>query len=337
MVSVVNVWFSVQQPVAVVPFMKKKPKVKGYAPVHSGQTVAEAFGAILLHNLEHLLAWEDAARSWDDIEGVHQARVALRRLRSALRVFRAAVPRSATDSWSAEMRWLAEQLGPARDMDVFIDEGLEAVAGRLPLPGGDRLLVLARRRREDAYRIAQAMLSGERYGAFKERFRVWLQNRSWLEAEPSERRRRRLESDIATFARQALDKQDRRVLTTGAHVERESAQAMHQLRIECKKLRYAAEFFTPLFKGMDEFIGHLKALQDLLGIMHDVAVMHHLLDDLLAGEHDPAALQYAGALIGWRTRQSYDIEDSFDDRWDQFAAARRPWWRHANEEPAAEA
>ena len=45
---------------------------------------------------------------------------------------------------------------------------------------------------------------------------------------------------------------------------------MHKLRIECKKLRYAAEFFMPVFAGMDDFIGHMKGLQDLLGVMNDV-------------------------------------------------------------------
>lgn len=316
--------------------MKKKSKAKGYAPVHSRQTVSDAFGAILLHNCDHLLAWEQAARSWDDIEGVHQVRVALRRLRSALRVFRSALPRSVTDPWADAMRWLADQLGPARDMDVFIAEGLDAVAAKLPLPGGDKLMALAQRRRESAYQTVQDMLDSERYRSFKVHFQAWLQNQVWLTSELSDGQRHRLQGDIVAFACKVLDKQDRRVLAAGAHVERESAQAMHQLRIECKKLRYAAEFFTPLFQDMEDFITHLKDLQDLLGIMHDVTVMRHLLEDLLAGKQDPDVLQYAGALLGWRTRQYYDIEDSFNQRWEQFAAARRPWWRRAGAEQAEE-
>ncbi|MFO1428691.1 MAG: CHAD domain-containing protein [Candidatus Competibacteraceae bacterium] len=306
--------------------MKKKAKSKVKVLLHTGQTVSEAFAAILKHNHEHLLAWETAARSWDDIEGVHQVRVALRRLRSALRVFRSAIPRAVTDPWADEMRWLANQLGPARDMDVFIDEGMDAVADKLALPGREKLLLLAQGRRVRAYETVLAMLDSERYADFKKRLGAWLETQGWLAVELSDKERGRLEGNIIPFARQVLDKQERAVLATGSHVDQESAQEMHRLRIECKKLRYAAEFFNPLFKTMEEFIAHLKSLQDLLGIMHDVAVMHDLLEDLLKGETDPQVFQYAGGLVGWRTRQYYDIKDNFDARWDEFVDARHPWW-----------
>ena len=57
---------------------------KIYPPVHAGQTVSEALVVILDHDLRHLLAWQDKAYNWDDIEGVHQVRVSFRRIRSAL-------------------------------------------------------------------------------------------------------------------------------------------------------------------------------------------------------------------------------------------------------------
>src|SRR5512143_3286624 len=281
--------------------MKKKAKSKVKVSIHAGQTVSETFAAILKHNHEHLLEWESTARSWDDIEGVHQVRVALRRLRSALRVFRAAIPRAVTDPWADEMRWLANQLGPARDLDVFLDEGMDAVADKLALPGREKLLLLAQGRRLGAYQTVLTMLDSERYAGFKERLGAWLETQGWLTAELSDKERGRLEGNIVSFARQVLDKQERAVLATGSHVDQESPKEMHQLRIECKKLRYAAEFFNSLFKTMEEFIAHLKSLQDLLGIMHDVAVMHDLLEDLLKGETDPPVFQYAGGLVGWRT------------------------------------
>jgi CHAD domain-containing protein len=309
--------------------MKKKSKAKGQAPVHAQQTVSEAFGAILRHNYELLPVWEDAARSWDDIEGVHQLRVAFRRMRSALRVFRSAVPRPVTADWADGMRWLADQLGPARDLDVFIEEGLNAIARQLPLAGREKLLALAQQRRKVAYETVRAMLDSQRYAGFKENFSTWLENQGWLTEELTDRHRKRLEANVVPFARQLLDKQERRVLATGSHTDQESAEAMHQLRIECKKLRYATEFFGPLFKGMEDFTEHLKSLQDLLGIMHDVAVMHQLLENLLAGEHDPEVLQYAGGLVGWRTRQYYDIKNSFDERWEQLVNTRHPWWGKA--------
>jgi CHAD domain-containing protein len=300
-------------------------KTKGPTPIHTQQTVSEAFGAILLHNFNYLSAWEEEARSWTDIEGVHQMRVAFRRMRSALRVFRSAIPHPVTAHWADEMRWLANQLGPARDLDVFIAEGLELMAEKIPLPGQEKLAALAQQHRAQAYENVRLMLDSDRYACFKQDFNTWLETQAWLEGGLQDKHRRRLASNVVPFARKLLDKQERQVQAAGGHVNQDSAQEMHQLRIECKKLRYAAEFFNSLFKGMDGFISHLKRLQDLLGVMHDVAVMHHLLEELLAGQSDPELLQYAGGLVGWRTRQYYEIKDSCNDRWEEFVGAKHPW------------
>lgn len=301
-------------------------KSKSAAPVHSGQSVTQAFKSILIHNLDLQSQWEVAARSWEDIEGVHQMRVAFRRMRSALGLFRSAVPHTETDQWSEEMRGLAAQLGPARDLDVFIDEGLGAIEGKLTLPGGDKLMALAEHRREAAYQTVQAMLDGDRYGNFRGEFRQWTEDQAWL-ASLSDKRRKAVHGNVVSFARKVLDKCERRVLSAGSHVDQDSAQEMHELRIKCKKLRYAADFFSPLFRGVDDFIGHMKGLQDLLGVMNDVAVMPSLLHELLTDHQDSQVLQYAGGLVGWRTRQYYEIKSSFDTRWDEFVSAKHPWWK----------
>lgn len=305
----------------------KKAKAK-LPTLHHRQTVSEAFGAILSHNLAQLAVWEPAARSWEDIEGVHQLRVSCRRMRSALRVFRAAVPKSVSAEWSTELGWLAGQLGPARDLDVFISETLQAVAGKLPLAGGEPLLALAETRRAMAYEAVVALLDSDRYAAFKPAFSDWLDRQNWLSGKLNKRQRLWLDGSVVPFARDCLDRQERQVLATGSDVDRDSPPAMHQLRIECKRLRYTAEFFGPLFRNMTDFIAHLKGLQDLLGVLNDVNVMHRLVDELLNGQADPAVLQYGGGLVGWRTCQYYDIKDSFDHRWQEFVAAHHPWWNH---------
>ena len=302
-----------------------KSKAKNLAPVTVQQTVSDAFRDVLTHNLGLLAAWEEAARIGDDIEGVHQLRVAFRRLRSALRVFRAAVPRAATQAWADEMRWLANQLGPARDLDVFIDEGLHALSGKLPLPGEEKLAELTQRHREQAYQPVREMLASNRYGAFKQNFSGWLETEGWLNEELTDQHRQRLEKPVVPFARRLLTRQRRKVVATGEEIDQNVPEQMHLLRIACKRLRYAAEFFRPLFEDMDVFIDHLKQLQDLLGVMNDVAVMHQLLETLLTGETDPETLQYAGALVGWRTRQYYEIKNSFNERWAEFIEAEQPW------------
>jgi len=303
-------------------------KSKAPPPITSGQAASEAFATILRHNYDYMLTWQEAAHGWEDIEGVHQVRVAFRRMRSALSLFRDAVPREATDAWNEEMRWIAGELGTARDLDVFIDEALGPAAAALPLPGAERLCELAEQRRAQIYheRVVP-MLDSERFQRFCEGFTQWLDDRSWEQATLKKKQAKRLHAGIVGYSRSLLDKQERRVLSAGTHVDRNDAAEMHRLRIECKKLRYAAEFFRPLFDGMDVFIGHMKGLQDLLGVMNDVAVTRGLLDDLLGGSREHDVLVYAGGMIGWRSCESRHLLERFDEYWEEFVEAKHPWWK----------
>lgn len=301
-------------------------KAKPNPPIAPRQRVSDAFVAILRHNLAILPLWMDSARDWQDIEGVHQLRVVFRRMRSALSLFRDAIPRELTVEVADEMRWLADALGPARDLDVFIAEGLDVAAGSLNLAGESGLRDLAEQRRADCYRAQVCpMLDSPRLRRFLETFPDWLDTRPWESACHDARATERMRANILDYAQRRLDKQYRRVLKAGARVDREDAAEMHRLRIECKKLRYAAEFFLPLFSDLDDFIGHLKGIQDLLGVMNDVSVTRHLLDDLLSDTHDRQIILYAGALIGWRTCEYRHLLRRFDAAWSELVEARRAW------------
>ncbi len=303
-------------------------KSKTPAPVTADQTVSDAFATIMRHNFDYLLTWEEAARTWEDIEGVHQFRVTLRRMRSALSLFRDAIPKSARKHWSDELRWVAGELGLARDLDVFICEGLRAVVDDLPLVGCHGLAELAGARRCQVYEDqVRVMLDSDRYHRFRDEFAVWFGRKQWEQAEPSKKEAKALSKNVVAFSRTLMDKQERKVLAAGSHVDRHSAEEMHRLRIECKKLRYAAEFFRPLFTGMEDFIAHMKGLQDLLGLMNDVAVMRKLLDDLLKDETDSEMLVFAGGLIGWRACDYHHMLNRFDPFWDEFIEAKHPWWK----------
>ena len=303
-------------------------KSKAPAPVSGKQSVSDAFATIMRHNFDYLLTWEEAARNWEQIEGVHQFRVTLRRMRSALSLFRGALPKSSRSYWSDELRWVAGELGMARDLDVFISEGLNAVADDLPLSGAEGLLQLAERRRQQVYEEqVRAMLDSDRYRQFKEGFETWFEKKQWETEGPNKKQSKLMASNMVRFSRNLMDKQERKVLSAGSHVDRYNAEEMHSLRIECKKLRYAAEFFRPLFLGMDDFIAQMKGLQDLLGLMNDVAVMRHLLDSLLADESDHEILVYAGGLVGWRTCDYHHMLNRFDVYWEEFLEAKHPWWK----------
>lgn len=306
-------------------------KSKAPPPIHREQEVSDVFATILRHNFDYMLIWRESARSWNDIEGVHQVRVSFRRMRSAISLFRDAIPREATDSWNDEMRWIAGELGDARDLDVFIDEGVGPAAEKLRLSGAERLRELAEQRRAKTYADhVVPMLDSERFRQFCDTFPAWLDQREWKQMPLKKKQAKRLKSGIVDYSRSLLDKQERRVLSAGTQVDRDNPTEMHQLRIECKKLRYAAEFFRPIFAGMENFIGHMKGLQDLLGVMNDVAVTRELLDDLLGDSRERDALMFAGGLIGWRTCQYRHLLERFDDYWEEFSEAKHPWWKKAS-------
>ena len=303
-------------------------KTKDPAPVTEQLTASEAAALIFQHHFEYLLSWEETAKTWDDIEGVHQVRVSFRKIRSALTLFRNAIPKAVSAPWNQEIRWIAGEMGMARDLDVFIDEGLGSIQGKLPFQGEHKLVALAREARAKTYREqVRPMLESERYANFKSGFQHWYQQREWESADLKTKQQTNLQMKLGKYSRKLLDKQERKVLALGSHIDRNNAQEMHRLRIECKKLRYAADFFKPLYAGIGNFIDHMKGLQDILGVMNDISVMHHLLRALLADTNDHETLEYAGAIVGWRTCEFYHQLDYFDRYWDEFTEATHPWWK----------
>ncbi len=303
-------------------------KSKQLAPIKVNDTTSESIKIFLKHNFEYLIQWEETARSWDDIEGVHQMRVSFRKIRSIFSLFQQALPKSISKYWNEEIRWIGSQLGLARDLDVFIDEGLEVIATKIPFVGKDKLLQLAENHRSKTYhKQVCAMLDSKRYAKFKIDFEKWYEEKAWEKAELNKKHKTHLEMKLFDFSRLVLDNQERKVLRKGSQIDRDSATEMHQLRIECKKLRYAAEFFQPIFLGMEIFIKHMKGIQDILGILNDVSVMHDLLELLLGDSKDHELLEFSGAVIGWRTCEYYLQLKNFDSCWDEFTDTNHPWWK----------
>lgn len=303
---------------------KKKSKHVELPP-----TTEESFARILEKNLDYVEQWEEASHKGEDIEGVHQMRVGLRRLRSALTVFRRAIPREISATVGEEMRWAANGLGPARDLDVFLSEGLAVVRDKLPEmeAGAAKLEAIARDQRETAYGAVREMIDSERYKAFKANTRTWIAQRGWRTEALPPQSMKILEGPIPRYAARVLSKQVNRTLADGLHIGQMTAVELHQLRIDCKKVRYATEFFTPLFhlKAMTEFTARLKDLQGLLGTLNDVTVTHGLMNKLLAGVTDPETVQFSGVLIGWRVRQYEEIRGQLGSRWQAFAQSVHPW------------
>ncbi|MFZ5778603.1 MAG: CHAD domain-containing protein [Pseudomonadota bacterium] len=196
-------------------------------------------------------------------EGIHQTRVALRRLRAAFSLFRHAIDGPVMRALSAEAKWLAGECGPARDLHVFLTEIADEVS---PL-----VRRVARRLADSHLQRARAALSSARFDAFDRQLHAF---QDLSPAHPTDR--------LDAFARSALKARHDKVLRRGRKLETLSVKRLHKLRIAMKKLRYAAEFLQPAFArpAVKPYIEATARLQGALGILNDRAVAHEVLADL---------------------------------------------------------
>lgn len=265
------------------PVRSRRINVDAAAPVVDALAAAVAAPlAGLQHNLRHLTPAQP--------EFVHQARVALRRLRGALRavgsLHEGRAVRDALRLLSPPLRDLGHVLGTARDADVFISESLPALATAAQVPDSV-LFPLARRAarwRAAAYAALDAHLQQPAHGAALLRAErlVWA-----LSGQHGMPDTRPAHEAAATLARVAY----RRVVKAARRLAREGPEARHALRIEVKRLRYLLDQWQDVWPASrtQASLLALQGLQDLLGPLNDAAVADRLLTQLRA----PARLRAA--------------------------------------------
>jgi CHAD domain-containing protein len=191
------------------------------------------------------------------------------------------------------MRWLSHSLDQARNLDVFA-EAVLAPAARMDAPpaGLQALAEAVGAARDAARRAACETAASARFRALMIDAAAWAETGAWREGE-------RAREPARAFAARVLDRRFRKLLKRGRKLDAHGDEARHELRIQAKKLRYAAEGFAPLFprKKADRFTARLKALQDALGPLNDLATA----EPLLAGLNLPPEAAYAaGELEGLR-------------------------------------
>ncbi|MCB9948283.1 MAG: CYTH and CHAD domain-containing protein [Rhodospirillaceae bacterium] len=297
-------------------------------------SVGDGLRAILMHCFKHWTDNEAVVLDGSDIEGVHQMRVALRRLRSALGLFRDVIPPADLAWLQEESRWLAGSLGPARDWDVFCTTVLGPVAG---FAAGDAALhaltPLAEEKRREGYRTAAAAIGDPRYTRFALRFAEWVEDAGWRHAPPDGAAAQPawLDRPMADLAATILRDRHRKALKAGRKFTELSPQARHRLRIQLKKLRYAADFFRDLYKSkrVRGYMTALSRLQDALGQLNDVSVARGLLVDLAHAPGEPdaqvARAFAAGEVLGWHQRLAAESTEELAQDWQDFKETP-PFW-----------
>ena len=279
-----------------------------------------ALRCVLANGLEVLLANAHGLRRRDEPEFVHQARVGLRRMRSALRLLTrdTTVPAALT----SELRWIASALGPARDADVLVTSTLPAVLAALTAPpsaaqsaaasaawsappsappsaekaGAVRsLLAAARRRRVRGRRLARAAVGSGRFALLALDLLAWTRS-------PHDERERTLRQ----LAPRRLASAHRRLLRAGRFFAALPPAEQHAVRILGKRLRYALDLFAPALPApaaaaAANYGAVLAQLQEELGALNDAAVAAATLPELSG---DTALLAAARtALAGGRLQQ----------------------------------
>lgn len=286
-------------------------------------------GALVLalgHLTEVLLWHAPAAAAGDTPDGVHQMRVAMRRMRSLLRVFRPACEGSALRGFDARLKALAALLGPARDWDVFLG-GLGAeVAAALPAePRIADLLRAARARRQTAYAALRPALEGPALRRIAWDAVALIETRPWR-TEAKEAAAERRAEPLEEFAASVLDKRWGRIAEAGETIATLPDAEFHALRIEAKRLRYAAELFAPLWgrKKARRFLDRLAAVQEAFGLANDAVVARALMASLTA--RGGARLAWAGGVAeGWALARARRARGKAEAAWGDFISADLFW------------
>ncbi|ODV43897.1 hypothetical protein AWV79_13570 [Cupriavidus sp. UYMMa02A] len=285
-------------------------------------TVETAFCTIVRNCLDHAHANAPLVATGNSPEGVHQMRVGLRRFRSALDLFADVV--ALPDGLEDEVKWMANELGRARDWHVLAHSTLAQIDGTSDTRSALREAKAAAVSIEEA-RDADAAVAvkSPRYAHLMLALEHWLATAPWR-GTSDKAVVKSLDAHIIAHADRVLRKRHRKLVRRGRKLHKLDAQHRHRARIAAKKLRYATEFFAGVFepKSMKPYRRVLAKLQDDLGWGNDMAVADGLLNHLELHRRKAAAgARYARGFLAARVS-----DDRANQRtlWKRFRATSRP-------------
>ena len=244
-----------------------------------------AFQAIARTCLHQILANQDATRSGEP-EGLHQTRIGLRRLRAAMSLFGGMLLDPQSNFIKRELRWISGELGPARELDIFFSRVVKpATAGKPQQPGVATLTRDLLRRRRAASQRARSAMASDRFRALVLETAAWIEVGDWTR-NADELGHAIRDQPIAGAAVAEMERRRKKLVKRGKRLSDLGPLRRHRMRIQTKKLRYAAEFFGVVFPGkkrsrrQKKFINALEQLQDTLGDLNDISVHENLTEHL---------------------------------------------------------
>ncbi|SHO50538.1 CYTH and CHAD domain-containing protein [Desulfopila aestuarii] len=289
-----------------------------------GETVAEAVRDICLHLRSTMLLNVSGTLEDIDSEFLHDLRVSVRRTRSLLSLMKKQLPVEGVKHFQAEFKWLGNVTGPVRDLDVYLLKEQE-YRDLLPeeLQAGLTLFFKdLSRRRKRALKKLRVHLRSARFIKLLQNWEVFLRGLPEQPDYPQGKRRCRSVADAI------ISKRMNRILRQGQAITAETPDEMlHELRIEGKKFRYLLEFFRSLFErdAVDEYLKHMKKLQNTLGDFNDLAVQKDMLSRQLQNLEPitrtrlATAAALGGLIVQLHTHQR-QVRGRFEETFNAFAS-----------------
>ncbi|MBU2026479.1 MAG: CHAD domain-containing protein [Proteobacteria bacterium] len=257
-----------------------------------------------------------------DTEFVHQTRVVTRRMRSALRLFRDAVPQSTGASLAGELEWLGSMFGAVRDLDVFLLNlsRFKKRIERFPAKKKEMFDNWIERHRCTPFKALSEALESPRYRNFERHLLRFLEVS--IPVRPRAPLAVKLVRQVApVIIKEKFDavmKQGHRIL------ENQKPKQFHRLRIQMKRLRYACEFMAPAYDGaLDPFIERTVEIQDCLGEIQDTVFtrgfIDYLFDDWKGKLIEPELVFILGEIYQLQGEIARERQGKFGKIWERFA------------------
>ena len=226
----------------------------------------QAFAAIAHACLHQFALNMPAFEIGEEIEGVHQSRVALRRLRAAISLFK---PLFETDRTLPQLReelgWIGTLLGRARDLDVLLGETIEPALEREPESSGlAELCRSVQAQRTAAHAALKQQLVSPRLSKLLLDLTLWLEDGPWRRSRAAAVQIRR-DGLVTDYVKDELGRRFTKFCAQAKKLERLSPTRLHEERIRAKKLRYGSQFFESLAGGKSE-----KSARKMVKLLGDV-------------------------------------------------------------------
>jgi triphosphatase len=265
----------------------ESPKFEKALPVHISPTCSagQAFQLIARVCIRQILANRTGMLE-GDAEALHQMRIGLRRLRTAISLFDEIVADDRREAIKQDLKWITEELGPPRDLDVLQAEVLDPLLKIIPREvHRAEVQKEFKSRRQRAHQAAAHSIESDRFVASILAMVEWSEAGPWTSlSDPLVRLKREL--PIEKYAADELTRRRKKIRKQGKHLSALSTKKRHKLRIRAKKLRYASEFFEDVFPGKKNerhrklAVEALKELQNALGELNDVAARERMMLDI---------------------------------------------------------